>query len=384
MDTLRVLITDDEQGMRLGVSRILRRFEVNVPDADARATFQIDEADCGEAALAKIHEKAPDILILDHKMPGLSGLDVLDQLQHRQDILVIMITAYASIETAVQAIKRGAYDFLAKPFTPDELRNTIRKAAVRLVLAKQARRLADERNEVRRQFMQMLSHELQAPLNALDGYLDIMDRAIKGDSLAAYGQMIHRSQERISGMRKLIGDLLDMTQIESKQRPRDHDEIDLREVARNACETVATMADKKNIAVNLHASQPLVMTGDVSELEMLLNNLVSNAVKYNRPGGEVHVTLDRNGNTVTISVADTGIGIDLEEGEQLFDEFVRVKGVATRDIPGSGLGLSIVRKIAHAYGGDVTVHSEPGEGSTFTVILNDLSPVSGVTPLIVA
>ncbi len=144
--TSKVLVTDDEMGMRLGVTRTLRDFSVRVPDVNGDVAFTVDQAESGEEALEKIDRSPPDILLLDHKMPGISGLEVLDRLAGREsDMLTIMITAYASIETAVTATKRGAYDFLAKPFTPDELKSTIRKAAARLILAKQARQLAEEK-----------------------------------------------------------------------------------------------------------------------------------------------------------------------------------------------------------------------------------------------
>lgn len=375
MDKLRVLVTDDEPGMRLGVTRILRAFVVKVPDIDARAELEIDEADCGETALRKIEQQPPDILILDHKMPGISGLDVLERIERQGcETLTIMITAYASIETAVQAIKRGAYDFLAKPFTPDELRNTVRKAAVRLVLAKQARRLTEERNEVRLQFMRTLSHELQAPLNAVDGYLDLMQRQPRGGQLADYADILDRCQNRIGGMRKLIHDLLDMTQIESGRKRRDLEQVDVAAMARAAIETVSASAAAEGIAIHTNGAGPVPMMADRSELEIILNNLLSNAVKYNRPQGQIHVTLDRNGNTVSISVADTGIGIAAAEIDKLFRQFVRIKNDQTRDIAGSGLGLSIVKRIAQSYGGEVVVSSEPGKGSTFTVLLNDCPP----------
>ena len=127
-------------------------------------------------------------------MPGISGLEVLDRLAGREtDMLTIMITAYASIETAVSATKRGAYDFLAKPFTPDELKSTIRKAAARLILAKQARRLAEEKRRVRFEFIRVLGHELKAPLNAVAGYLDILQNHQLGSDLAAYDELVARS-----------------------------------------------------------------------------------------------------------------------------------------------------------------------------------------------
>jgi len=116
------------------------------------------------------------------------------------------------------------------------------------------------------------------------------------------------------------------------------------------------------------------VTGDRSELEIVLNNLVSNAVKYNRDGGSVTVRLDSADGTATIAVSDTGIGISEEDREKLFDEFSRIRNDKTRDVLGSGLGLSIVKRIASMYDGEVSVESEPGRGSTFTVTLRSDMP----------
>ncbi len=383
METLRVLVTDDEQGMRLGVRRVLRDFRVEVPDIDAFATLEIDEADCGEKALDKIAQQRPDILILDHKMPGISGLDVLDRIEGKNgDMLTIMITAYASIETAVRAVKRGAYDFLAKPFTPDELRNTVKKAAVRLVLAKQARRLADERNKVRLHFMRTLSHELQAPLNAIDGYLELIKNRSQGEQLDAYNDIVDRGQDRLAGMRRLIHDLLQMTTVESKSSNRQLSSVDVTEVARGTIEMFTQQAAGLGVTLTLHRDTPLLMSAVEDELQMVLQNLVSNAVKYNRPGGEVHVNLDRNGLTVSLGVSDTGWGLPSTALDRLCEEFVRIKTPHTRNVAGTGLGLSIVKKIARLYGGDILIDSQWEVGSKFTVLLKDSQHES--TPLMTA
>ncbi|MHB8864751.1 MAG: sensor histidine kinase [Pirellulaceae bacterium] len=372
METLRVLVTDDEPGMRLGVRRVLRGFRVDIPDIDASAMLDIEEADSGEVALARIRERVPDILILDDKMSGISGLDVLDQVGDRHgEMLTIMITAYASIETAVRAVKRGAYDFLAKPFTPDELRNTIKKAAVRLVLARQARRLAEERNEVRLQFMRTLSHELQAPLAAVEGFLELIRNRTEGEHVAAYDDMVARGQHRITGMRRLIQDLLQMTTVESRLRTRQLELVDLQDIARTAIDTFAQDVREHGLRLTLHGDASITLHGESSELSMVLQNLISNAVKYNRPGGQIHVTLDRNEDTISIGVADTGWGIPAPDVDRLCQEFVRIKNDHTRDVPGTGLGLSIVKKVARLYGGDVLIDSEPGVGSKFTVVLHD-------------
>ncbi|MFW6161950.1 MAG: sensor histidine kinase [Planctomycetota bacterium] len=377
METLRVLATDDEPGMLMAVERVLRSFTVRGPDVETEVGFTVEKATTGEEAVARIEADRPDILLLDYKLPGMSGLDVLEQVATREDeMLTIMMTAYASLETAVTATKRGAYDFLAKPFTPDELTNTVRKAASRLLLAQQARRLAAEKRQVRFQFISVLAHELKSPLAAIEGYVRLCRDRSAGDDQAAYDQMLDRTLVRVEGMRKLIFDLLDLTRIESGQKKRSFDDVDLREVAETAIENVLPEAGQRDITVELHMDEPVTMTADRGEIQIVLNNLVSNAVKYNRDGGRVDVTIDRQDDAVRIRVADTGIGMTDEEAAKLFGDFVRIKNEKTRNILGSGLGLSTVQKLARLYDGEVSVESEPDVGSTFTVLLREPTEAS--------
>ena len=140
MDILHILIVDDEYGMRRGAERALRDITVSLPDINGEVRFDIRTAATGKELEEKMNEGPTDILILDHKLPDTTGLDILDRLSKSSlDLLVIMITAYASLDTAVTATRRGAYDFLAKPFTPEELRGAVRKAARHLILQRQAR-----------------------------------------------------------------------------------------------------------------------------------------------------------------------------------------------------------------------------------------------------
>jgi len=359
--------------MRTAVERSLRGFKVNLPDVSEEVSFTVEQAADGEEALEKINTSAPDILLLDYKLPGISGLDVLEQISSKQsDMLTIMITAYASLETAVTATKRGAYDFLAKPFTPEELKNTIRKAASRLILTKQARKLADEKRKVRFQFISVLAHELKSPLAAIEGYLQIVKSHANGEELPAYDHIIDRSMIRLDGMRKLIIDLLDMTRIESGEKQRDLADVDIVTAARRVIDNNLPEAQKRNIMINLLNDKPIIMTADSGEIEIILNNLISNAVKYNRDNGKVDVKITAQEDKIIITVSDTGIGMTKEEADKLFNDFVRIKNEKTRTILGSGLGLSIVRKLAMLYGGDAAVSSEPEMGSTFTVVLNRL------------
>ncbi len=371
IETLRVLVVDDELGMRRGVERSLRNFTITLPTVQAEIRFDVALADSGESALEAIKASKPDILLLDHKLPGISGLEVLDKVAEMEsDIMTIMITAYASLDTAVSAIKRGAFDFLAKPFTPDELKANVRKAAESLFLARQARKLAEEKRQIRFQFISVLAHELKSPLAAAEGYLKIMQERAAGNDMASYDRMIERSLVRLQGMRKLILDLLDLTRIESGQVKREYIGVNLCEIAGKSIETIMPAAQKRGITIELHADPQLQMSADPSEIEIIFNNLISNAVKYNRDNGRIDITISAKDGKVTIEVADTGIGMTEAETARLFADFVRIKNEKTKDILGSGLGLSIVRKLAMMYGGSASVKSTPDVGSTFTVVLN--------------
>ncbi len=175
---LRVAMVDDEAPLSSAVQRILAKYKGHVEAVDVDVTYHSTHFTTGEEfldGLARGDEY--DLLLLDLKLPGLSGLEILTKLadQGRQ-LVTIMITAYATFETAVQATKLGAYDFLAKPFSPEELRYSLRKATDQLILSREARRLAEEERQVRFNFISVLSHELKAPLNAIEGYLKLMRR----------------------------------------------------------------------------------------------------------------------------------------------------------------------------------------------------------------
>ncbi len=377
MDTLRILVVDDETGMRMAIARVLGTFSVKAGDDESPIGFEVKTAETGEEALERIAEWVPDILLLDLKLPGISGLDVLRQVSDRAlPTLTVMITAYATLETAIEATKQGAHDFLPKPFTPDELRVAVRRVVKHLVVQRQAKRLAEEKRQVRFQFITVLGHELKAPLAAIEGYLQILKDGSAGTDPAVIGQVVERALVRAGGMRRLISELLDLTRIESGRKRRELAEVDIREIAQGALDGVAQAAAGRQITASLHAPDHVIVVADRGEIEILFNNLVSNAVKYNRDGGRVDVTIEPAANGVRLEVADTGIGLSKEDASRLFQEFVRIKNDKTRTIPGTGLGLSIVKKLAQLYGGDVTVASEPNVGSRFTVTLDVKTPVS--------
>ncbi|MDD2804439.1 MAG: hybrid sensor histidine kinase/response regulator [Elusimicrobiales bacterium] len=367
---LDVLIVDDEAGMRAGAERSLEGFSVPLPEFSETVAFAVRSAATGEEALAQLKAKTPDILLLDYKLPDMTGIDVLAA-SSSGDFLTIMITAFASLEVAVTATKRGAFDFLAKPFTPEELRATISKAARSIYLHRKARRLEEEKRQVRFEFISVLAHELKSPLAAVEGYMHLMKERLKGPELQAYDSMIERSVTRIGGMRKLVMDLLDLTRLESGKKKRAIEPVDLVKAAGLAAEGVAALAGSRQVTVELKAPAQLSMTADPGEVDMILTNLLTNAVKYNKPGGRATLELGRAGSAVTIRCSDTGIGMTEEELAKLFGEFVRMKNEHTRNIDGSGLGLSILKKVVKLYGGEIKVKSKYGEGTSFELALKD-------------
>jgi len=376
---LDVLIVDDEAGMRAGAERSLEGFSVPLPDFNETVVFSVRSASTGEEALAALAAKTPDILLLDYKLPDMTGIDVLAAAPGAGDFLTIMITAFASLEVAVTATKRGAFDFLAKPFTPEELRATIAKAARSIYLHRKARKLEEEKRQVRFEFISVLAHELKSPLAAVEGYMHLMKERMKGPELAAYDSMVERSVVRIGGMRKLVMDLLDLTRLESGKKKRAIEQVDLVKAAGLILENVGALAAAKKVTLELKAPQELVMAADPGEADMMLSNLVTNAVKYNREGGRAVLELSRTaGGAVAIRCSDTGIGMTEEELAKLFGEFVRMKNEHTRNIDGSGLGLSILKKVVKLYGGDIKVQSKYGEGTTFELTLKD-APVPAET-----
>jgi signal transduction histidine kinase len=215
---------------------------------------------------------------------------------------------------------------------------------------------------------------LKAPLNAVEGYLKIIHDRSAGDDQATYDHMIERCLTRMEYMRKMIFDLLDLTRIESGQKKREITEFDLIEPVNQAVETSKPMAEEKQVTINLQAPESHQFAGDPGEIEIIMNNLISNAVKYNRDEGRVDVTVTPDTDSVTIKVEDTGIGMSEEEKEKLFGDFVRIKNKKTKNVLGSGLGLSIVKKLVNLYKGKIEVESTPDIGSTFTVTLYKVEP----------
>jgi len=370
MATFKVLIIDDEPGIREGTKRILQNFKVDYPFMDEQIDFQVLEAGTGLSGIEIIDREMPEILLLDNKLPDIQGIEVLEYVKNKHyDIIVVMITSYASLELAVKATRDGAYDFIPKPFTPQEIRASVENITKQIFLKRMTATLNNTGKQIRFQFLSVLSHELKAPLNAIDGYLKMIKERQFGNNVDAYEEMLDRSMERIKGMRQLILDLLDLTKIETGKATQKLELVNIRKIVQMAVDTIRPYAIQKDVDLYINTRENIEMNADPGEIEIIMNNLISNAVKYNKTGGRVDIFLEKKDGLLKITVSDTGIGLRQEDKENIFNDFVRIKSTQTREVTGSGLGLSIVRKIVNMYQGSIDVQSEPDKGTSFNISL---------------
>ncbi len=362
-----MLVIVDEPGIRMGIEKLFdgRQFELRESNT---LNVVFETATTGSDGVEKILNGRVDILFLGYKLPDMNGFDIIEMLgEHSKDLVIIMIIADASIEVVIEATHKGAYDFLSNPFTPDELLTVTHKAVERILLTRKNLQLVQDKEQARSQFVRILGHELKAPLSVVEGYLDLMKAKTLGNDLENYTQFIERSLLRLQQMRKLITDLLDMNRTEPGKKDRNLTLVSLRKAAENAIELATPAANTRSISITLEAIADITLMANIDEIDMMLNNLISNAVKYNRDSGRVTVKIEENAGEIRIKVTDTGIGMSPEEQQKLFKEFSRIKNSKTTNILGSGLGLSIVKRLAEIYEGKVEVESKPDKGSTFTL-----------------
>jgi signal transduction histidine kinase len=228
-----------------------------------------------------------------------------------------------------------------------------------------AERLKDE-------LMATVSHELRTPLAAILGFTELLlTREFSAEERETHTRTVHQQAERLSN---LIGDFLDLQRLDQHAMEMERADIDLSALLREQVALYAAQSDAHRISLRL-PDVPLVTSGDAPSLARVVGNLLSNAIKYSPDGGVITVDAARDGDTVALSVTDSGIGIPADARERIFDRFYRVDSSETRSIGGTGLGLSLVREIVREHGGSVTVDSLDGHGSTFSVTLPIASPV---------
>jgi two-component system phosphate regulon sensor histidine kinase PhoR len=483
----KILIVDDEQPIRVACAKILKE-----------EGAQTEIAEDGLQGLQMAKEQNFDLALIDLKMPQMDGMELLAHLKElAPDLIKIVITGYATLDTAIEAVQRGAYDYVPKPFTPAELRTRVNRGLEKRALLLEARRLQEERernllelvneksrtrtiiqcmgdgllvtnwdrqvvfcnpagrrllkikrplqpgellsnvahspefmelvekamdlkegqevasqelaprtsadpvlmancapvkdekgqtigavtvlrditelkelDKAKSTFVSMVAHELRAPLAAVEGYLDIILEGVAGDDPQKIHKILERSRERTRGLLALINDLLAISRMQTGRLAKEKEKLQLGSLLGEIVDLIKGIAWERKISVELDMPGDLpTVFANREDLTRVFTNLLDNAIKYSRNGGKVSVRASSDDAFIRIEVKDSGIGIAKKDIGRLFDEFFRVKNKATQGISGTGLGLTIAKKIVETYNGHIEVESELHHGSTFRVLL---------------
>jgi len=371
-EEISILVIDDERGIREGCRRALTPLGYDVIVAETGAT-----------GLRKLREGTFDLVLLDLMMPGMSGMEALDRIHEIDpEIVVIIITGYATVEAAVQTIKKGAYDFISKPFTSDDLILVVNQGLERRRLSLETKRLQaieEEAKELARakselekldamksRFMLTVAHELRAPVAAIQGYLGLILDGYAADDAQ---QMVESAHQRCGELLNMIHDLLLLAHMKEKAIETKKTTVSVAGILEEVSSLFSAQAEGKGVTLRVEISNRPEMLAHEEHLKQLWTNLLSNAIKYTPSGGTVVASLDRKDDQIIGTVSDTGIGIASDDLPRIFEEFYRTKQAKNMEDHGTGLGLPIVGEIVEAYGGMIDVDSKLGEGTIFTFTL---------------
>lgn len=470
----RILVIDDEKRIRDACQMVL-----------IDEGFEVAITSDGDDGLQKINAEHFDIILLDLMLPGLSGLDVLTRVHSvHPDTVVIVITGYATLEHSIEAMKKGAFDFIPKPFTPEQLRIVVSKALKytralqdiadarsrlrvmvnrlsdgvmatdmqkRVVLANPAflhmigqhsknvigwnvesvissepllkmiertmamppdrfQEIVEELNgceigdrviiasctpfrnriglnigtitvlhditamkkmdQMKSDFVSLVSHEIRSPMNSILMQLKVILDGLAGEVTEKQQEILQRASGKIQNLITMASELLDLARIESGLIAQEKEKLNMSDLLSDQVTFHQACAQKARCPIHLELPDDfLPVVANRQNMEEVLSNLISNAIKYSPQGGRITITAEKKSGYVVIRLSDTGLGIPEEDLNKIFTRFYRIKSEKTRYIHGTGLGLSIVKSIVEAHHGNIRVESRPNHGSTFFVYL---------------
>ncbi|MEA2641111.1 MAG: hypothetical protein QOF51_2505 [Chloroflexota bacterium] len=399
-ETPRLLVVDDEENVLTTLAAILEQ-----------EGYEVVAAGNAADALTHIRNERFDLLLTDLRIEGSSGLELLTALRERSpETPSVMLTGYASLESAIDAIREGAYDYLIKPCHVDELKATVARAIERGVLGRALRERLGELNEansklrtlseglqervdqataklrhsvdelaetnrqleeatqIREEFISMAAHELKTPITSLRGSAQLMLRRLGRDDAVDADSMrrgLHVIEQQSGKLARLITQMLDLTRVRAGRLELNPERTELVRLLRDVAANEQTFADEHRIVVD--TPDELYAVVDPLRIDQVLTNLIDNAIKYSPAGGEIRAVLRRIGDQIELSVTDEGAGIPAEARDRIFERFYR--GSADTNKSGMGLGLYITRQIVESHGGEIRADSPPKGGTRFVVTL---------------
>ena len=482
-----ILVVDDEMGIREGCKRAL-----------SDEGYAVDTAEDGRTGLNKAKDRDYDLILVDLMMPGMGGMELIKKIHHMDpEIITVVITGNATIETAVEATKLGAYDYLPKPFSPEALAAVVKRGLEKRILSLEAKKLYADRakrllelvnersrlrtiigcmadgvlvanlegrlvlwnassvrmlkskgfdiagepleyyisneplisaikevlksedkdfsmvsrefpakgqeailmaniapvrdedgkilgavtvlrditalkeiNKIKSQFVSMVAHELRAPIAAIKGWLEVVLSGEAGGDAEQNKKWLQRAMDRSESLLAMVNDLLVINRMEAGKIAQKMEKVRIDVILNKIIEFFKPEAEMHKVTLKAALPRELPpIQADVRDMEKLFTNLIGNAIKYNRENGSVTIEGEVEGSFVRYDVKDTGIGIAKDQIPHIFDDFYRADDERTRKISGTGLGLTIAKKIVSSHFGRIEVDSVPEKGSVFSVYL---------------
>ena len=372
-----ILVVEGEAGIRATLCAILED-----------AGHKVIGLEKGDEALEMIRNRPFNVIITDIRLPDVDGMEILELAKEIDpDVAVFMMTGYASLETAVEAVNEGAYAYFVKPANGDEIKTTIINALRQQRLSRENRRLVDDlqrsnkllfeankqlkkTTDAKSVFLANMSHELRTPLNTIIGFSQLLLDGIPGKINKEQRQCLNDMLASSEHLLSLIDDVLDLSKVESGKMELKLVNLNLANIINDVVQTVKPMLDDNRHVLEVSAKEKLPrVRADKGRLRQILLNLVSNAIKFTPPGGKLGIEVNKEGDWYQVSVVDNGIGIKKEDQERIFELFTQIDVLPEEKRKGTGLGLALTKQLVEMSGGKIWVESEYGKGSKFTFTL---------------
>ena len=348
-----ILIVDDEIGPRESLKMILNPI------------YNVHIAERGSQDVEMLEKFPVELVTLDLKMPGMTGINVLEKIKQRDpDIEAIIITGYGSLDTAIEGLRLGAFDYIAKPFDVHHILSLVERGLER-------RRSRRRLKNVRSDFISTVSHELRTPLSVIVGFVHLLLNQVLGrltDEQHKVLETVYRNSEELL---ELIDNVLWMTSLNAGDTEDVSDEFDVRSIVREAIQRHEGVISEKKLTLSTEMPETaVVIASDRLKVERIFQNVFNNAVKFTDKGSlRVTARPSTDPAGVELVVADTGVGIEKSRLASVFEPFQQVEGALVRACTGLGLGLTVASRLAGVLGGTLEIESELGVGTTVKIKL---------------
>jgi signal transduction histidine kinase len=371
-EDMKILVVEDEEIIRMMFKQSFENWG-----------FDADTAENGKDALDKCQNNFYNIIVTDLNMPVMDGMELLKRLKAKWPYQeVIVITGYATIESAIEAMKLGAYDFILKPVNFDHVQFTINKLYIKIRAEAENEELRElnsqllELNEMKDKFLYITNHEIRTPLTIIKGYIDVL-RGIISNPNPEVSETLAILEETTGELNDLVDRMHLLKSLEMGEIHKENDSLDLKEILSKVYRELGNLYKMRNIELRVVADKkPLLINGDYRQIRLIIRELLHNALKFTPDAGKVQAKMELKNNEIHYSVKDTGVGIPYDKQKLIFDRFYEIQDVVNhrsskKDFMGGGLGigLSMVKEILEGMNGKIEVMSEPKQGSLFKIIL---------------